>query len=231
MVAQPHVVEAGHRDECELGEGHMRYIAGVLPHQDGPLAAATVGWLLLGGLLVVAVAAAAFRVVPENGRTVVFRFGRAVAVKGPGLVFVVPLVDRTVPVSLQTTCHDLLALDASTRDDVTVRVRAVVVESVRDPLRFATAADAPLSATTAIAESVVRRSIARHRLVELPSLLASSDDDDSLARINEVTETWGVHVSLVRITHVDVPLTAGLLGKAAGPVPARRRPGMTARGS
>ncbi|MFD2354008.1 SPFH domain-containing protein [Nonomuraea ferruginea] len=134
-------------------------------------------WLLLGLLLLAALIARVVRVVGEDERLVVRRLGRVTGVRGPGLVVVWPILERDVRVSLRTAGLDVFGKEAVTRDGVSVRVRVGVMAAVEDPVRFATAVEGPLTATTIVAENVLRREIARRDLAELPALVAGAGAD------------------------------------------------------
>jgi regulator of protease activity HflC (stomatin/prohibitin superfamily) len=146
------------------------------------------------------------RVVQEYERGVVFRFGRVLSKpKGPGLIFIIPYgVDRMVKVNLQTVTMNVPPQDVITRDNVTVRVDAVIYFQVVDPTRATVAIQNYLLGTSQVAQTTLRAILGK---VDLDDLLGQREQiNDELARvIDELTEPWGVKVSLVEIKNVDLP--------------------------
>jgi regulator of protease activity HflC (stomatin/prohibitin superfamily) len=167
-------------------------------------------WIILGLLLLAVIVSRALRVVGEDERLVVRRLGRVVAVRGPGLVAVWPLLERDERVSLRLLGLDLFAHEAVTRDGVSVQVRATAMAVVEDPVRFATAAESPMTATTMVAEGELRRHIAGRDLTDLPAMVAHSGADLA-AQISETTRRWGVRVTMLEIADIQVPLAADLI--------------------
>ena len=158
-------------------------------------------------LLLVAIAAlSGIRVIQEYERGVVFRFGRVLGrPKGPGLVFIIPYgVDRMVKVNLQTVTMNVPPQDVITRDNVTVRVDAVIYFQVVDPTRATVAIQNYLFGTSQVAQTTLRAILGK---VELDDLLSQRDQiNDELARvIDDLTEPWGIKVTLVEIRNVDLP--------------------------
>jgi regulator of protease activity HflC (stomatin/prohibitin superfamily) len=148
------------------------------------------------------------RVVQEYERGVVFRFGRVLPrPKGPGLIFIIPYgVDRMVKVNLQTEVMNVQPQDVITRDNVTVRVDAVVYFKVVDPLRAIVAVQKYQFAIFQVAQTTLRAILGK---VDLDGLLSQREQiNDELARvIDDLTEPWGVKVDLVEIRNVDLPET------------------------
>ncbi|MFG1944127.1 SPFH domain-containing protein [Nonomuraea sp. NPDC048826] len=178
-------------------------------------------WFVAGLLLLAVLVSRALRVVGEDERLVVRRLGRVAGVRGPGLVVVWPFLERDVRVSRRLMDLDLFAGDAVTRDGVAVRARAGVMAVVDDPVRFATAAERPLTATATAAETVLRRRIARRDLADLPALVTHSGTD--LAdEVSETTQEWGVRVTQLDVADVQVPLTADLIAWGRGAAPGDR---------
>ncbi|MEV0197201.1 SPFH domain-containing protein [Nonomuraea sp. NPDC050691] len=172
-------------------------------------------WMLLGLLLLLVVASQALHVVSEDERLVIRRLGRVTGVRGPGLVVVWPLLERQVRVSLRLVCLDLFGNDAVTRDGVSVRVKATAVAAVDDPVRFAMTVDGPLTVTTIAAEGVLRRHIAQRDLAELPDLVTHGGADMA-DQLSTMARRWGVHVTLLHITDIQVPLRGELIAWARG---------------
>jgi regulator of protease activity HflC (stomatin/prohibitin superfamily) len=147
---------------------------------------------------------ASVRIVREYERGVIFRLGRVIAAKGPGLFFIIPVVDRMVKVSLRTVTMDIPPQDVITRDNVTVRVNAVTYFNVIDPVRSVIAIEDYKQATSQIAQTTLRSILGQ---VDLDELLAKRDDiNQQLQRIiDDVTDPWGVKVTLVEVKHVELP--------------------------
>jgi regulator of protease activity HflC (stomatin/prohibitin superfamily) len=165
--------------------------------------------LIVIGILAVAVLIAALsgvRVVQEYERGVVFRFGRVLSrPKGPGLFFIIPYgVDRMVKVNLQTEVLNVQPQDVITRDNVTIRVDAVVYFKVVDPTRATVAVRDYRLAVFQVAQTTLRAILGK---VDLDGLLSQRDQiNDELARvIDDLTEPWGVKVELVEIRDVNLP--------------------------
>jgi regulator of protease activity HflC (stomatin/prohibitin superfamily) len=154
----------------------------------------------------IALAAASVRVLREYERAVVFRLGRMVDTKGPGLVLLVPAIDRMVRVSLRTVTLNVPPQDVITRDNVPARVDAVVYFRVVDPNCAVVQVESFLKATSQIAQTTLRSVLGK---VELDSLLSERDQlNEELQKIiDEQTEPWGVKVSTVEIKDVGIPPT------------------------
>jgi regulator of protease activity HflC (stomatin/prohibitin superfamily) len=146
----------------------------------------------------------AIRILREYERAVVFRLGRLVGAKGPGIIFLIPLVDKMVKVSLRTIAMDVPPQDVITRDNVSIKVNAVVFFKVVDPRAAVVQVEDYLYATSQIAQTTLRSVLGQ---VELDDLLASRDKiNHQLQRIiDEQTDPWGVKVTSVEVKHVDLP--------------------------
>jgi regulator of protease activity HflC (stomatin/prohibitin superfamily) len=160
-------------------------------------------------LLVVAVTAAALlassvRVLREYERAVVFRLGRIIDGKGPGLVMLIPAVDRMVRVSLRTVTLRIPHQEVITRDNVPVKVAAVVYFRVIDPTKSVVEVENHVNATLQIAQTTLRSILGK---AELDSLLSERERlNESLQQIiDEHTEPWGIKVSVVEIKDVEIP--------------------------
>jgi regulator of protease activity HflC (stomatin/prohibitin superfamily) len=147
---------------------------------------------------------ASIRIVPEYERGVIFRLGRVIAAKGPGLFFIIPIVDRMVKVSLRTVTMDIPPQDVITRDNVTVKVNAVTYFNVVEPVRAVIKIEDYKHGTSEIAQTTLRSILGQ---VDLDELLAKRDDiNQQLQRIiDDVTDPWGVKVTLVEVKHVELP--------------------------
>jgi len=160
------------------------------------------------GLLVLLAAAALLlassRVLREYQRGVVFRLGRLRPLAGPGLVFLLPMLDRLIRVDLRTVTLTIPPQEVITRDNVPARVNAVAYFRVVDPARAITEVEAYPVATSQIAQTTLRSVLGR---ADLDTLLSERDElNDSLRRIiDEQTEPWGIKVTTVEIKDVEIP--------------------------
>lgn len=148
----------------------------------------------------------AVRIVQEYERGVIFRLGRVVGAKGPGLFFIIPIIDRMVKVDLRTVALDIPTQEAITHDNVTVRVNAVAYFRVVDPQNAVVQIEDFRRATWQIAQTSLRSVIGE---ADLDELLAKREHiNEKLAQIVDVqTEPWGVKVSMVEVKDVELPDT------------------------
>jgi regulator of protease activity HflC (stomatin/prohibitin superfamily) len=157
-------------------------------------------------IIVLMLLASAIKIVQEYERGVIFRLGRLVGAKGPGLFFIIPIVDRMVKVDLRTVPMDVPPQEVITKDNVTVKVNAVVYFRVMDPEEAIVKVTDYVMATFQIAQTTLR------------SVLGQSDMDELLAQreainqrlqqiIDEETEPWGIKVSAVEVKDVELPQT------------------------
>ena len=156
-------------------------------------------------VLVLIVALMGVRVVQEYERGVIFRLGRVVAgAKGPGLFFIIPFIDRMVKVNLQTVTMNVPAQDIITRDNVTVRVDAVVYFNVFQPVNATVNIQNYLFGTSQVAQTTLRSVCGT---AELDELLSERERLNSQIQtiVDELTEPWGVKVTLVEIKDVALP--------------------------
>ncbi|MBE0617699.1 MAG: slipin family protein [Proteobacteria bacterium] len=146
----------------------------------------------------------AIRILREYERAVVFRLGRAIGVKGPGLILLIPFVDRMVKVSLRTIAHDVPPQDVISRDNVSVKVNAVVYFRALDPMKAIVEVEDYLYATSQLAQTTLRSVCGQAELDEL-----LSDREKINSRLQEIldrhTDPWGVKVSTVELKHIDLP--------------------------
>jgi regulator of protease activity HflC (stomatin/prohibitin superfamily) len=154
--------------------------------------------------VVVALIASAVRIVNEYERGVIFRLGRVMGAKGPGLFLIIPIIDRMVKVNLQTVTADIPPQDVITKDNVTLRVNAVTYFNVVDPVRAVVAVQNYLVATSQIAQTTLRSILGQ---VELDDLLINRDEINTQLQqiIDGVTDPWGVKVTLVEVKDVELP--------------------------
>jgi regulator of protease activity HflC (stomatin/prohibitin superfamily) len=150
------------------------------------------------------VAASSIRVLREYERAVVFRLGRLVGEKGPGLIFLIPVIDRMVRVDLRTIVHDIPPQDLITRDNVPAKVNAVTYFRVVDAASSVVKVERYLAATSQIAQTTLRSVLGK---ADLDMLLADRERlNESLQQIiDEQTDPWGVKVTAVEIKDVEIP--------------------------
>jgi regulator of protease activity HflC (stomatin/prohibitin superfamily) len=154
-------------------------------------------------VIIVSLLMSAFRVLREYERGVVFMLGRFHSVKGPGLIIIIPLVQQMVRVDLRTFVLDIPSQDLITRDNVSVKVNAVLYFRVVDPERAIINVENFMDATGQLAQTTLRSVLGRH---ELDELLAERDklNSDIQAILDMQTDQWGIKVSNVEIKHVDI---------------------------
>lgn len=156
-------------------------------------------------VVVVTILRSAIRILPEYERGVLFRLGRVVgAPRGPGLIFLIPIVDRLLRVSLRTVTMDIPPQDIITRDNVTVRVNAVTYFRVLDPNRAVLEIEDYRFATSQIAQTTLRSIIGQ---ASLDDLLTNREQINRELQqiIDGLTDPWGVKVSLVEVKDVELP--------------------------
>jgi len=164
-----------------------------------PTAAITVA------LVAIFILANAIRILREYERGVVFRLGRLIGAKGPGLILLIPMVDKMLRVDLRTVTFDVPPQDVITRDNVTIKVNAVVYFRVMDANKAIVSVENYLMATSQIAQTTLRSILGQF---ELDDLLANRDQINQQLQkiIDEQTEPWGVKVSVVEVKNVDLPV-------------------------
>ena len=155
-------------------------------------------------VLLLVLGVASLRVVREYERIVAFRLGRLRGALGPGLVFMLPFLDRGVKVDLRVVTLTIPPQEVITRDNVTARVNAVVMFKVADPVRSVMSVENHAVATSQFAQTTLRSVVGR---AELDTLLAHRADlnEDLAQSIAHQTEPWGVEVSIVEIKDVEIP--------------------------
>jgi regulator of protease activity HflC (stomatin/prohibitin superfamily) len=162
--------------------------------------------LIAVGAVLTVLAISAVRIVREYERVVVFRLGRFRACRGPGLVVIMPLIERTRWVNLQVDTADIPAQDLITKDNVTIRVEAAVFYRVVDPVKAVLAIRDYKHGVLRIAQTTLRATLGQH---ELDDLLANQTAINELLKqiIDAGTEPWGVNVVKVETKDVDLPDT------------------------
>lgn len=161
--------------------------------------------LIFAILLIVYFMTSAIKVLREYERGVVFRLGRLIPIKGPGLVIIWPVIDKLVKVDLRTVTFDVPAQDIITKDNISVKVNAVVYFRVIDPTKAITAVEDFHYATSQISQTTLRSVLGQSSLDEL---LAKRDELNAELQkiIDEQTEPWGIKVATVEVKNVDLPV-------------------------
>jgi regulator of protease activity HflC (stomatin/prohibitin superfamily) len=156
-------------------------------------------------LFVVIIISNAIRILREYERGIVFRLGRLIGVKGPGIIFLWPVVDRMVKVSLRTVVMDVPPQDIITKDNVSVKVNAVVYFRVVQPDKAIVEVENYLFATSQLSQTTLRSILGQSALDEL---LAERDKINSeLQKIMDYhTEPWGIKISNVEVKQIDLPV-------------------------
>ena len=155
-------------------------------------------------LFVLIILASAIRILREYERGVIFRLGRLIAQKGPGLILLIPVIDRMVRVDLRTVTLNVPPQEVITRDNVTIRVNAVAYFRVVDPNRAITEVENFLLATSQISQTTLRSVLGK---AELDSLLAERERVNTELQqiIDDQTEPWGIKVTTVEVKDVELP--------------------------
>jgi regulator of protease activity HflC (stomatin/prohibitin superfamily) len=166
----------------------------------------TVLIIVVVACVLIGLIAASVRIVKEYERIVVFRLGKLRGQRGPGLVLIIPAIDRTVRVDLRIVAHAVPDQDLITRDNVPARVAAVAYFRVANPIWAVTRVQHYFDATSEIAQTTLRSVLGK---AELDQLLSGREELNELLRkiIDEQAEPWGVNVSVVEIKHVEIPPT------------------------
>ncbi len=155
-------------------------------------------------IFVVLLLASAIRILKEYERGVIFRLGRVIGSKGPGLIFLIPLIDKMEKISLRTLVMDIPPQDVITKDNVSVQINAVLYFRVVEPVKSVIEVENFMFATSQLAQTTLR-SIAGQ--AELDELLMERDRINH--QLQEIIDThsdpWGIKVSLVEIKHIDLP--------------------------
>ncbi|MCK4271049.1 slipin family protein [bacterium] len=157
-------------------------------------------------LIVVAIfiLASAVRVLKEYERGVIFRLGRLVGAKGPGLILLIPIVDKMTKVSLRTVAMDVPPQDVITKDNVSVKVNAVIYFRVMEPEKAIVEVENYLFATSQLAQTTLRSILGQ---AELDELLAAREkiNRELQSILDKLTDPWGIKVGTVEVKHVDLP--------------------------
>lgn len=155
-------------------------------------------------IIVIIILMASIRVVTEYERGVIFRLGRLVGAKGPGLFFLIPIVDRMVKVSLRTMNFDVQPQEVITKDNVPVKVNAVVYFRIIDPCKSVVEVEDYRFATLQIAQTTMRGVVGEAELDELLSQREKLNERLQTI-IDEQTDPWGIKVSVVELKELEIP--------------------------
>jgi regulator of protease activity HflC (stomatin/prohibitin superfamily) len=154
-------------------------------------------------IFLIIIAAAAIKILREYERGVIFRLGRLIGAKGPGLIFIIPGVDKLLRISLRTVALEIPPQDVITRDNISLKVNAVVYFRVLDPNKAVVEIENYLYATSQLAQTTLRSVIGQSQLDEL---LAERDKINVKLQdvLDKQTDPWGIKVSLVETKQVDL---------------------------
>ncbi|MGD0339339.1 MAG: slipin family protein [Bacteroidota bacterium] len=164
----------------------------------------TVFGMFVVAFFVLIIIANAIKILREYERAVIFRLGRLIAAKGPGLILLWPGIDRMVKVSLRTVVMDVPPQDVITRDNVTLKVSAVVYFRVIDPVKAIVEVENFLFATSQISQTTLRSILGQMQLDDLLSEREKINRELQVI-IDRSTEPWGIKVSNVELKHIDLP--------------------------
>lgn len=162
------------------------------------------GLLIFLVIFILIILQSMIKILREYERGVIFRLGRLVGVKGPGLIILFPIIDRMVKVSLRVVTMDVPPQDVITKDNVSVKVNAVVYFRVIDASKAVIEVQDYLYATSQVSQTTLRSVLGE---TELDGLLSEREKVNQKLQqiIDEQTDPWGIKVSLVEVKHVDLP--------------------------
>jgi regulator of protease activity HflC (stomatin/prohibitin superfamily) len=161
--------------------------------------------VIIAAIIIIFILASAIRILREYERGVIFRLGRLVGAKGPGLIILIPIVDRMVRVDLRTVAHDVPPQDVITKDNVSLKVNAVVYFRVMDPNNAVVEVEDYYFATSQLAQTTLRSILGQSELDDV--LVHREKINQSLQHIlDQATDPWGIKVSMVEVKHVDLPI-------------------------
>ncbi len=155
-------------------------------------------------IFVIILAASAIKILKEYERGVIFRLGRLIGAKGPGIIFIIPGVDKLMRISLRLVTLDIPPQDVITRDNISIKVNAVVYFRVMDPNKAVVEVENYLYATSQLAQTTLRSVVGQ---ADLDELLSQRDKINLKLQdiLDKHTEPWGIKVSLVETKQVDLP--------------------------
>ena len=157
------------------------------------------------GVVIFLILAAAIRILKEYERGVIFRLGRLIGAKGPGLIILIPFIDKMVKTSLRTVVMDVPPQDVITKDNVSVQVNAVIYFRIINPEKAIVEVENFVFATSQLAQTTLRSIVGQ---VELDELLGEREKINHEVQkiIDNQSDPWGIKVSLVEVKHIDLPL-------------------------
>jgi regulator of protease activity HflC (stomatin/prohibitin superfamily) len=162
-------------------------------------------WIVIGIFLLVYFLAAAIKILKEYERGVIFRLGRVIPVKGPGLIIIWPVIDKLIRVSLRIITMDVPSQDVITKDNISVKVNAVVYFRVMHPIMAITEVEDFFFATSQIAQTTLRSILGQSQLDDL--LMKRDEVNAELQKVIDFqTEPWGIKVTAVEVKNVDLPV-------------------------
>jgi len=144
------------------------------------------------------------KILNEYERGVIFRLGRCMGYKGPGIIYVIPFVDKMVRVSLRTVVLDVPPQDVITKDNISIKVNAVVYFRVMDPQKAIIEVEDFLYATSQLAQTTLRSVLGQSELDELLSL-REKINNHLQSILDQHTDPWGIKISNVEVKHIDLP--------------------------
>ena len=155
-------------------------------------------------LVVLIILFMAVKIVAEYERGVIFRLGRVIKTKGPGLIILIPVIDKMVKVSLRLVTMDVPSQDVITKDNVSVKVNAVIYFRVMDPTNAVIEVENYLFATSQLAQTTLRSVCGQ---VELDDLLSEREKINTELQtiLDKHTDPWGIKVTTVEVKHIDLP--------------------------
>jgi regulator of protease activity HflC (stomatin/prohibitin superfamily) len=155
-------------------------------------------------IFIIILAASAIKILREYERGVIFRLGRLIGAKGPGIIFIIPGVDKLLRISLRLVTLDIPPQDVITRDNISIKVNAVVYFRVLDPNKAVVEVENYLYATSQLAQTTLRSVVGQ---ADLDELLSQRDKINLKLQdiLDKHTEPWGIKVSLVETKQVDLP--------------------------
>lgn len=174
-----------------------------MPKNDILFMFSNLGWVI-PTIIILYLLSQTFRIVPEYRRLVVFRLGRLIGNRGPGLVFVIPFVDRVVTTDLRTLTLDVPVQEVITKDNVPIKVNAVVYFRVLDPSNSITEVENYVLATSLLAQTTLRSVIGSAELDEVLSSREKINEELQII-IDERTDDWGIKVSAVEVKELELP--------------------------
>jgi regulator of protease activity HflC (stomatin/prohibitin superfamily) len=161
-------------------------------------------WIIIVGLFVVFVLPSAVKICREYERGVIFRLGRLVGARGPGIFLIIPGIEKMVRITLRTVVLDVPPQDVITKDNVSIKVNAVIYFRVMSPQDAVVQVEDYLYATSQLAQTTLRSIVGQ---AELDEILAEREKINHKLQgiLDKQTDVWGIKISMVEIKHIDLP--------------------------